>query len=111
YDALYERDSDLALVSGTWRDASRNIFSIDESGAMYGQDASGCVYDGAISVIDRTFNVYRITVGLSGCTGRDGAYAGLAVIDDLLAAGDSRKLVINGNKADIAALTMILEKL
>ena len=111
YDALYERDSDLARVSGTWRDPSRNTFTIDETGAMFGQDSSGCVYDGAVSIIDSAFNVYRVTVGLSNCADRDGAYTGLAVVDDLLAAGDGRKLVMNTNNADVAALTMVLEKL
>ncbi len=111
YDALYERDSDLARVSGTWRDPSRNTFTIDETGAMFGQDSSGCVYDGAVSIIDSAFNVYRVTVGLSNCADRDRAYAGLAVVDDLLAAGDGRKLVMNTNNTDVAALTMVLEKL
>ncbi len=111
YDALYERDSDLSRVSGSWRDASRNTFTIDETGAMFGQDSSGCVYDGAISIIDPAFNVYRVTIGLSNCPERDGAFVGLAVVDDLLAVGDGRKLLMNTNNADVAALTMILEKL
>ena len=111
YDDLYERDSNLGIVTGTWEDESGNTFSIDQDGAIFGQDALGCVYDGAVSIIETNFNVYRLTVTVSNCQDANGTYNGLGVVDDLLAAGDSRQLIFNGNYADIAALTMVLGKL
>jgi hypothetical protein len=111
YDDLYERNSSLALVSGTWEDASGNTYSIDAAGVMFGQDSSGCVYDGTVSIIDTNFDVYRISITVANCAGVDGTYRGLGVINDFIDAGDNGLLVFNGNDGDVAVLNRVFQKL
>lgn len=111
YDDLYERDSDLGLMAGTWEDESGSTFNIDQDGAIFGQDSSACVYDGSVSIIDANFNVYRIRINVSNCDDASGSYSGLGVVDDLLAVGDSRKLLVNVNNADIDTIAVALGKL
>ena len=110
-DDLYARNSSLALVSGTWEDDVGSIYNIDSGGALFGQDTSGCVYDGSVSIIDADVNVYRINIAVSSCVDADGTYIGLGVLDDLVAVGDNRVLVLNANNGDVAAITLALEKL
>jgi hypothetical protein len=110
-DDLYARSSSLASVSGTWEDDVGNIYNIDPGGVLFGQDTSGCVYNGSVSIIDADVNVYRINVAISSCADAVGTYIGLGVLDDLVEVADNRALVLNANNGDIAAITLALEKL
>ena len=87
YDSLYERDSALETIAGTYNDAAQ-ILTVDDNGALFEQNAvTGCVLNGQISLIDGEFNVYGIDVDISDCTGladvfNDSTFTGLATLDD-----------------------------
>ena len=91
YQAIYELDSSLAMITGTWTDSSdpgTDVVNVDATGLITGQDggASGCVYSGQVTLIDPKFNVYEIEWTYSSCNGDselDGAtFSGLGAIDN-----------------------------
>lgn len=108
YDALYDRDSSIPLVSGTWQDDFGNTYTVDSQGSIFAQDSAGCVYSGNISVVNSAFNAYRVNLQVSNCGPINGSYNGLAVLDDFQSVGDDRVLIYqlsNVNFALTASLT------
>lgn len=93
YDALYERGSSLAVVSGVYN----NFFiedvlaslSIDAGGATFSQTTSGCIGNGQVSIIDSQFNGYDVSLTVSNCPGLNGMYDGLAVTTDFISTNDT----------------------
>ena len=87
YDALYDRDSSLALIAGDYDDSGL-VISVSANGEIFEQDpASGCVVNGQISIIDSQFNVYDVSITYSNCTGDEAVlngavFAGLGILDD-----------------------------
>jgi hypothetical protein len=71
YDALYDRDSSLATISGNFQEPNGTVVSVDASGNIFGQDATtGCVVNGRASIIDSRYNAYRIQYTYGSCTGQ-----------------------------------------
>jgi hypothetical protein len=87
YDALYDRDSSLALIAGDYDDSGL-VISISATGEIFEQDpASGCVVNGQVSIIDSQFNVYDVSITYSNCTGDEAVlngaiFTGLGILDD-----------------------------
>lgn len=89
YEKLYERDSSLGTIAGNYLDTERNaVMSVNDDGTLFSQDPGNhCVLNGAVSVIEPEFNLYRVSYEFSNCRGRwsrlNGTDAeGLATLDD-----------------------------
>ncbi|MBT8083287.1 MAG: hypothetical protein KJO56_12755 [Gammaproteobacteria bacterium] len=100
YDPIYDRDSSLDKLSGTW-DQGLGIMTVDPNGSFFEQDQFGCVYDGQISIIDATFNAYSLTMTVSNCALENGDYGGLGVLADLIADGDEDLFVVQMNSLEL----------
>lgn len=90
YDASYDDDSSLALISGNYVDSLglyAGVLNISSSGDLFLQDpATGCVVNGRISIINSAYNAYNIQFSYSNCTGFDSVlngvtFTGLAAYD------------------------------
>lgn len=93
YQAIYDSDSSLAMITGTWTDSSdpgTDVVNVDTTGLITGQDggASGCVYSGQVTLVNPNYNVYDIEWTYSSCNGDselDGAsFSGLGTIDNTI---------------------------
>lgn len=111
YDSVYQRNSSLALVSGTWRDGTGVTYSIDGNGAIFGQTSAGCVYDGQVSLIDSNNNLYRVHIDVSSCQDEDGSFTGLGALFGDAESGDNERFLFLGNESDIKALTLDLSRM
>ncbi|HEX4023840.1 MAG TPA: hypothetical protein VHX52_03920 [Steroidobacteraceae bacterium] len=77
YNSLYERASTLATIAGNFTEAVNEggtvvnlTVTISDSGALYSQDPnSGCVENGSVSIINPSYNMYRIQYLYANCTG------------------------------------------
>lgn len=87
YDALYDRDSSLALVAGNYDDFGL-VVNVTANGEVFEQDpATGCVVNGQIDIIDSRFNAYDVSITYSNCEGAvanlNGAtFSGLGILDN-----------------------------
>jgi len=111
YDADYETDSSLALLTGVWTVYDDNLnpfatFTIDADGKFSGQNAVGCTSLGRISIIDARFNVYDITSTISNCA-IAGDYAGLGVLGQIVNPNDAFLFSVSN---DMRALLLGLER-
>jgi hypothetical protein len=91
FNALYNRPSSLSTIAGTYRDlVSGSPVLVSSTGAISQQDPlSGCTVSGQASIIDPSFNAYRVRYTFAGCRGADailnGTTAnGLATLDDTI---------------------------
>jgi hypothetical protein len=75
FDAQYDQPSSLAAVAGTYLRGA-GYLTIASDGSISGHENGGIDYSGQISVIDPTYNLYRVQLTLSGVVGN-----GLATID------------------------------
>ena len=88
FDPLYDRDSSLETVAGTYEAAAGSVLSIAADGLLFAQDATtGCVVNGSIGIYSPSFNIYSMTLQYDGCTGAEAAlngstFDGFAVLDD-----------------------------
>jgi hypothetical protein len=89
YNNLYDRGSDLARMLGTWEDSFGVVYSVDAVGDIFAQDAFGCVYDGAVTIINASYNAYQVALTVSNCPGVDGNYSGLGVLSDDVGTDDA----------------------
>lgn len=108
YNAIYERGSDLARMVGSWMDSFGVVYSVDATGNIFAQDAVGCVYDGAVSIINALYNAYRVTLTVSNCPGTDGDYSGLGVLAEEVGLDDAFAIQLD---SDQIAITDVLLKL
>ena len=70
YNTLYDRPSSLATVAGTFTEqGTGTVFSIDANGMIFAQ-AGSCVISGAVTIIDATYNAYRVSVSYANCAGQ-----------------------------------------
>ena len=120
FDPIYDRDSSLANVEGTWvqLDGLLNIFAtfvIDADGTVNGTDITGCVYSGAVSIIDSEFNVYDVAVDVANCTGVDaifnGSYNGVGVLSDDVPGSEASDVFTVGVNSESIVITNVLDKL
>jgi len=107
YEAIYDNDSSLALISGNYADALglySGVLNIASNGTLFLQDpASGCVVNGQVSIIDAAYNAYSIRFSYSSCTGLDSVlngvtFTGLAAYD---AAGGQVIALVQGSVGGI----------
>lgn len=110
YNSIYERDSSLSLMAGTWIDADQDTFAVDAQGEIFGQDSIGCVYTGRVSIINRDFNAYRVQLNVSSCGTFNGSYSGLGILDDYQVVSDNRIFIFQVSN-DRWALTNLVLKL
>ena len=88
FNALYDRGSSLAAISGNYQASSGSVLTIAADGAVFMQDAvTGCVTNGGISLIVDRSNLYRVTLQQESCTGPEAvlngwSFAGFALLDD-----------------------------
>lgn len=82
-DPLYNEPSSLASLAGNWNDAG-NTMTINPDGTFFEQQASGCVVNGAFTIIDATHNLYAASLEISNCTSSTAgiAFSGLAYLND-----------------------------
>jgi hypothetical protein len=88
FNSLYNTPSSLATISGNYTDpSSGDVISINGDGAITWQDpATGCLGNGMISIIDATYNAYRVQFDYANCTGQAAVlngvqFSGLAALD------------------------------
>jgi hypothetical protein len=99
YDDLNDKDSDAALLEGVWTGFDDDLnpnssFTIEATGSFTGQNTSGCVSSGQISVIDAKFAVYDVASIITGCP-IAGTYSGLAVLADIAVPNDLLAITID----------------
>ena len=88
FDPLYERDSSLETIGGTYQTAAGSVLSIAADGLLFAQDATtGCVVNGRAGIYSPSFNIYSVTLQYDGCTGPEAelngsTFDGFAVLDD-----------------------------
>jgi len=109
YNSAYERDSSFGAVAGLYTDtASGAQVEIFPTGAIFSQDASGCVTAGSIAPVEPRFNAYTISVEFS-CAGdpRDGL-----VFDGLAALGtfDGVTSLVAGTTSSAGGLVLVLDR-
>jgi hypothetical protein len=82
-DPLYNEPSSLAKLAGNWDDAG-NTLTINADGTFFEQQASGCVVNGAYTIIDATHNLYGVSFEITNCTSSIAgiAFSGLGYLDD-----------------------------
>lgn len=104
YDGLYDRDSSLATISGTYDDGSGAGINIAADGSIFEQDPiSGCVINGQVTIIDSAFNAYDIEFGFSACTGQGAvlngtSFVGIGLLDNTVAP----EVLMVGTTGDVA---------
>lgn len=108
YNDDYERGSDLARVEGAWADSLGVIYNVDAVGVIFAQDPDGCVYDGTVRALYRSFNTYRLRLTLSECAGLDGDYLGLGVLGD--DAGVDDAFIIQLDNTQVAFSDVLLKQ-
>ena len=88
FDPLYDRDSSLDTVAGTYQTAAGSVRSIAADGLLFAQDATtGCVVNGNVGIYSPSFNIYPVTLLFESCTGPEEAlngstFDGFAVLDN-----------------------------
>ncbi|HPW37683.1 MAG TPA: hypothetical protein PK528_06300 [Syntrophorhabdus sp.] len=100
YSSLYERDSSLDLVAGSWasNDYGYSIFvSVGSNGVFSGLDTDGGRMSGNISVLEPGSNIYGVTLNLSSSEELNGNYSGFAVLFDDDSANDSMIVVVSNS--------------
>lgn len=104
YNALYERNSSLATVAGTYTTATDSI-TIDTLGQLFYQGTDGCVAAGTAEVINADYNMYRLQFEVANCTGatavRNGlTFDGLAYLRDGNATNDRLEFAVSAATTD-----------
>lgn len=82
-DPLYNEPSSLAKLAGNWND-SGNTMTINPDGTFFEQQASGCVVNGAFTIIDATHNLYSASLEITNCTSSTAGipFTGLGYLND-----------------------------
>jgi hypothetical protein len=84
-NTLYQRDSSLDLLAGTYV-TPFTALTVDGQGEIFYQHGS-CVGNGEAELIDPDFNMYRMEIEVTGCTGNTvhapgRLFSGLAYLGD-----------------------------
>jgi hypothetical protein len=93
YDSVYQRPSSLSLLTGNWLHSSSQLgtiyMAIDANGEITGLTSGGCFYSGTVSIINPSYNAYRISINISSCGALNGNNNGLAILDDTTMQNDT----------------------
>ena len=88
FDPLYDVDSSLEAISGSYQSASGSVLSVAADGGLFLQDAAtGCVINGAFKLITSSTNLYGLSLQYESCAGPEeilngSSFDGLAYLDD-----------------------------
>jgi hypothetical protein len=89
FDALYNRASSLATISGNFSDpSSGTVVTVGSNGSVFSQNpANGCVLNGTVSIINASYNAYRLQLSYASCQGQAAVlngvqFNGLATLDN-----------------------------
>jgi hypothetical protein len=89
FDGSYFESSTLAIIAGTYTYVpTGTVVTVDLNGAIFAQDATtGCVINGSVSIIEETYNVYRVQGTAASCQGAAAVlngikFNGLATLQD-----------------------------
>jgi hypothetical protein len=92
FDALYNRPSSLATLSGNFTNTANNVVvTVGTNGSLFSQDAkTGCVLNGTAGVSNASYNAYKIQFDYASCTGSAAAlngvqFSGLGTLDNTVA--------------------------
>ena len=106
YNNLYERDSHLSLLEGTWS-GEIDTDVIEINGAFTRIYTDGSSYKGTISIIDPNFNCYRIQGTGEDANGEPTDIKGLLYLYDAEDMNDGmRSLISFYPKTDVANTSM-----
>lgn len=89
FDNAYFESSSLAIIAGIYADANGTVVTISSNGDVFAQDATnGCVVNGTVSIIEASYNVYRVRVSYANCQGSSATLngvtlGGLATLQDI----------------------------
>lgn len=68
YDPIYERDSDLSIIAGSYITTNGVVYTVAGDGGLFAQDPnSGCVINGQVSTIDPEYNLYNVNWTYANC--------------------------------------------
>jgi hypothetical protein len=87
FDSGYNRASSLAKISGNYLDGSDTI-TVSSNGDIFEQDPNtGCVVNGTVSIINASYNAYRLQYSFSSCFGQAAVlnglqFSGLGMLDN-----------------------------
>ena len=74
-------NSSISSIEGSWTLDALTI-NVAADGSFWGQDASGCVYSGDISILDPGYNLYGVeSEASSDCSDAVGIYSGFAGVN------------------------------
>jgi len=105
FDPLYSRTSSLAQVQGSYTTVDDSL-TIDATGQLFYQSsANQCVANGAVEVINASYNMYRVTFQVDSCEGslaaRNGLeFSGLAYLKDTDAANDTLEFAVSAARTE-----------
>ena len=54
-------------------------YTVESEGIINGRDINGCVFNGSVSLIKASYNLYQVTFSVNNCGAFDGEYSGLGV--------------------------------
>jgi hypothetical protein len=79
FDTLYNRPSALATIAGNFTNPQNGaVVSVNSDGTLFSQDpASGCVVNGAVLIINASYNAYRVQFSYASCTGQAAVLNGI----------------------------------
>ena len=116
YEALYDRDSSLAMVSGNYQ-AVQEVLNVAGDGTMFSQNAgTGCVVNGQIAIINAAYNAYDVSFTYSNCDGQEAilngsTFTGLALLDNT-ALPEEIGIAVTGDVAGVhVSSVLILERI
>lgn len=117
YDSLYDRDSSLATIAGTFSGPSGTVVNVNADGSIFSQDATtGCVVNGKASIINARYNVYRVQYTYGNCAGDLAAingttFAGLATLDNSVAPEQAIVAVTYQSETTILGVVEVLDRI
>lgn len=81
FNSLYNMASSLTTIAGNYTDAATGtVVSVSADGSVSAQDAtSGCVFNGTVSVINSSYNAYKIQGMYASCTGTSAVLNGVSL--------------------------------
>jgi len=87
FDTLYNRASSLAAIAGNYS-SNGEVVTVDSNGNVFAQDpTSGCVTNGTVSIINASYNAYKVQFSYADCAGQYSVlngltFSGMATLDN-----------------------------
>jgi hypothetical protein len=87
FDTLYNRASALATIAGNYS-SDGSVVTVNSDGSIFSQSATtGCVVNGTVSLINATYNAYKVQFSYANCVGNSAfenglQFTGIATLDN-----------------------------